>query len=476
MSLDPRRWSLIVKAPALVAALMIVVSAVASYQVLERLSAAQSRNLETLSGAYLDGVTSALLPHLLRDDTWEVFESLERAKGLYRGLNVAVAIVSRLDGTIVASTLPETYRTEEKLPPHVMAEAPVSGLEGATWLTRPLTYQDRGLGTIYVGVDTRELIEERRAVLMTLIATNAFLTIFLAGLGWLLVRRLLRPAETLSAKLEAATSGALSLIPDAALPDPTTEFGRLFRRYNAMAEAVNEREELSAKLAEEETLASLGRLASVVAHEINNPLGGLLNTVDTLKHHGGASDVRGVSLDILERGLQGIRQVVQTMLALYRPDRNPRPLMPHDFEDLRLLIAPELRRRGQFLEWSNELAEPVSPPSGPVRQSTLNLLLNASQASPDGATVRFSVRHALDEAVILVEDSGPGMPEAQQSFLTRPGIANMPTPGLGLWMIKRMVLELGGRIKVEPASTGGARVMVAFPAFALSTEEMRHVA
>ena len=67
------------------------------------------------------------------------------------------------------------------------------------------------------------------------------------------------------------------------IPSAGTETGRLFRGFNRMARAVAEREALVARLADEERLASLGRLASGMAHEINNPLGGLFNAIDTLK-------------------------------------------------------------------------------------------------------------------------------------------------------------------------------------------------
>ncbi len=78
---------------------------------------------------------------------------------------------------------------------------------------------------------------------------------------------------------------------------------RPFAAFNRLASAVADREALSARLAEEERLASLGRLASGMAHEINNPLGGLFNAIDTLKRHGGDRSTRNVTLDLVERGI-----------------------------------------------------------------------------------------------------------------------------------------------------------------------------
>jgi len=243
------------------------------------------------------------------------------------------------------------------------------------------------------------------------------------------------------------------------------EFGRLFRGYNALVRSMKEREDLGKRLAEEKRLGSLGRLASTVAHEINNPLGGLFNALATLRSHGHSSNVRDVSLGLLERGLIGIRDVVRTTLTIYRTDRIARNLAPADIDDVGLLIAPEARRRGIQIKTENTLGEIVPLSSTPIRQAVLNLLLNAVAAAPDGSQVHMSAQASSDLLEITVADRGPGLPQTGAEILKSPTVAPPPLDGggLGLWTTSRLISDIGGQIDVEYPVHGGTAVVVKIP-------------
>jgi signal transduction histidine kinase len=482
LALRPSEWPITAKVPMLVVVLMLAVSAVVTNQVLSRLAESQWRHFDELAASYLDGLSSSLVPAVLREDVWETFDTLDRARNLYQGLKTKGTVVANSSGTILAATDPVAH------PSYSAANAAINArfLSGQpVWhdekrevsgAQRALLYHGRAIGTIYAEFDVADLFSERRTVLWTLIATNALITLGLAAFGYLSVLYILRPVHVLTRHLHQGVASPIVPIPQHRLGPERSEFGQLFRRYNALVQAMSEREQLAGRLAEEERLASLGRLASGLAHEINNPLGGLFNAIDTLKRHGDRPNVRSQSLDLIERGLRGIRDVVRTVLVTYRPEREPRHLTPADIDDMRILMSAEAVRKGVQINWANAVGSEVELPATQVRQILLNLALNAIAASPENDSVDLHISCDDDRLAIEVADRGPGLPSHAQAVLAgSQGPSLAEGSGLGLWMTRRMVAELKGTIDYQPRGEGGTLIRVALPLNAPPMES-RHVA
>ncbi len=462
-----RNFPVTVRAPLLVATLMFIVAAIISQQVLDRLSRTQTDYLSGLTSAYLDGLSGAVSPHVLRRDIWEVFDALDRSKGKYKALRPVETVVADQSGKIIASSDPRKLASPMPVPTIYQkrfsggAVLQFDGQAQRAYVRRNLQYEGRQIGTIYATLDISHLIAERRTVFYELVLTNLALTILLAGIGYLAVRRMLKPVKVLADHLALGAKGQVETIPSALLDQKKSEFGRLFRNYNALARAVQERAELADRLSREERLASLGRLASGMAHEINNPLGGLFNAVDTLQKHGDKAAIRKSSLSLLERGLSGIRDVVSAALATYRPNQNNRDLNTKDIDDLALLLQPELRRRKISLEWKNLVKGNIPVQAAAVRQAILNLLLNAVAASPKGSDIAMRAEVSNDTLIITVNDAGNGLPEKAIEMLTGPKEPAVPVvegSGIGLWMVQRLMAEIGGFIAIGKSQFGGTSI------------------
>lgn len=464
------RIPLTIQVPLIVVALTILVAVVISQVVLQRLAKEQSAGLASLSSAFMDGLTTAVTPGLLTRDSWETFDALDRARQQYEAVHAVFNVVLLPNGEVLAASDPTRFPIGSALPADLMERIGDSaGLvidedQGRAWLARGVVQEGFRIGTVLSEMDISSLLEVRREVLITLLLVNSGLTILFGVGGYLLVRRMIVPVSAIGEKLSAAAQGRLDPIDNRMIEVSSREHAALYKQFNAMVRAQADREAMAAELAKQEQLAMLGRLASSMAHEVNNPLGGLMNAVDTLDAHGDEPAARHRVIDLLRRGLRGIQQVVRAALVTYKTEHHARHLTHADLQDLRFLIQHETGAKKLQLDWSNELPDMLEVDASPVRQIVLNLLLNACHASPEGGTVTF--RAAVDgEAItVSVADDGPGLPPAAMEAIASGGSgesapeASSLARGLGLWTAARLAKRLGGTLVGRSAPKGGALV------------------
>jgi signal transduction histidine kinase len=144
-----------------------------------------------------------------------------------------------------------------------------------------------------------------------------------------------------------------------------------------------------------------------------------------------------------------------------------------DLDDLPFLVQHETSTRRLCLDWQNDIAGPLVIDGPAVRQITLNLLLNACAASPDGDRVTVKVWCCDRQLQIVVADQGAGLPGDMAALLHQDAAAPAPSEnkGLGLWTTGDLVRRLGGRIDVEYPGVG-TRVVVSLP---VASREMPRV-
>jgi signal transduction histidine kinase len=213
-------------------------------------------------------------------------------------------------------------------------------------------------------------------------------------------------------------------------------------------------------------LAALGQLAAVIVHEVKNPLGIIKVSAGALKrraHDDASAELAACVEDEVDR----MDATVRRLLELARPQK-PR-LEPCD---LRVVIRqtldrlqPDLQRSGILVEADLESGGGVQADAEELRRALLNLFLNAREAMPGGGRLSVRLRDAAAAVEIEVEDTGHGMDESTRAQLFRPFFTTRHGgTGLGLALVKRVVEDHGGGIRVESQPGQGSRFTLTLPA------------
>lgn len=307
-------------------------------------------------------------------------------------------------------------------------------------------------------------------------------TILLIGATFLVLRRLvLRPLEQLSEAARSVAEGKPP--PQVPRPRGNDEVGTLVDRFNRMAQEVHEYQTrleervmdalTRAKAAENrlivaQRLAATGTLAAGFAHEINNPLGGVLNALRKLREGELSEERRAEYFDLVFDGLERIRTIVERMLHFAPRRREPSEVDVADAcRRAAGLASHRAERRGIRLDVHAD--RPVGGVIGDAQELTqaiLNLVLNAQDAIPEGraGAVRVEARREGGEAVVEVTDDGVGMdPETARQcvdlfFTTKP-----EGTGLGLAIVQFIVTEHGGTLDIRTERGRGTTVQIRLP-------------
>jgi two-component system, OmpR family, sensor kinase len=467
------------RVPIVAGALILAVALAASHILMSTVAREQEIGVRRIEAVYLDGISTTVYPHVLARNLPNTVEALRRTMWFHQDMSEQRAMIGLPDGSLFADVSGPHANPDGSDPFH---DAGLRGqLErqhgflfdtntGMGWASRAIVRDGTHVADLYVALDLKPLIQERYELRRTLLVATVLAAVGAAGIGFLIVHRMVLPVRLLADRLRRAQAGKLQPVPTDLLPPPSSEYGRLLRGYNDLIDALDEREALTARLAERERESVLGRLAATVAHEVRNPLGGMSTALDTIRKFGDDAVVRSKALDLIERGLWSIRDVVGSVLAFHRMPPDTRKLTADDLDDLRRLIAPELARRHLRLHWRSNIDGTVDVPATETRQIALNLLLNACEASPPGGEIGFEVhtdgrdQTGRTELRLEVVDEGPGLPQSVVTALTQLGVTDPADPprGLGIRVVRDLVRGLGGRI-VAATGNPGSRITLALP-------------
>ena len=301
---------------------------------------------------------------------------------------------------------------------------------------------------------------EREVLALRLLVFLAALTVLVGVAMALYARRVLRPLGQVTERAKAVASGDLKPRQAVASND---EIGELAATFEGMVAAIARANE---ELLATERLATIGKMAAHVTHEIRNPLSSMALNVELLEDDlANASEESRELLRAIRREVERLTELSGQYLSFAR--RGPQRL---EVEDLREVVNEaaefmrrELEQQGVSLDVHNApLPVPARVDEAQIKQALYNLMRNAREAMPTGGRVTVSVNAGTGGGSdVIVEDEGVGLDEATRARLFEPFFTTKRNgTGLGLAITRQIIEAHGGSIAFEPKAPHGTRIWI----------------
>lgn len=295
-------------------------------------------------------------------------------------------------------------------------------------------------------------------IFSSLIAFVTFIAIILLIRQWVT-----NPVRDLLKGIRRVADGDLGHV----IPVGEAELGSLSKAFNKMQAQL---ETSQAQLVTAEKLASIGKLAASVAHEINNPLTGILTFAEDLADEAEPEDPRLDEYKTIQREAIRCREIVRQLLDFSRQVKSDTRSI--DINEILSHTVTFVSKQALFrnIQIESDLQEhlpPVTADSTQLEQVILGILVNASEIMPDGGKINITSATVNwgEEIEVSIQDTGPGIPEGNlrkifEPFFSTKGGSSL---GIGLAVSWNIINQHGGRLEVDSILGNGATFRIVLP-------------
>jgi two-component system NtrC family sensor kinase len=230
-----------------------------------------------------------------------------------------------------------------------------------------------------------------------------------------------------------------------------------------------ELQKMQEALLQSEKLAAMGRLTSQIAHELNNPIYGIMNTLELLKTEIPPESKRRRILELSLSETQRLAEMLRNMLSFSKPEEEKRrPVKINELvEGILLMMEKQMKEANIKMETHFDDGIPeVMASTNQMRQVLLNMFKNAKEAMPKGGTLIIRTSRENNKVLIHIQDTGVGIPEEIRNrifeafFTTKQKVKGV---GLGLSVCYGIIKDHGGEIKVESEEGIGTTFTISLP-------------
>jgi two-component system NtrC family sensor kinase len=243
----------------------------------------------------------------------------------------------------------------------------------------------------------------------------------------------------------------------------------IFKDLRERLRIERELREMQQALLQSEKLAAMGKLTSQIAHELNNPIYGIMNTLELLRTEVPPESKRRRILELSLSETQRLAEMLRNMLSFSKPEEEKRrPVKLNELvEGILLVMEKQMKESNIKVEtYFNETLPEVIASTNQMRQVVLNLVKNAKEAMPKGGSLTVRTRREDDKVMVAIQDTGVGIPEELRDkifeafFTTKQKVKGV---GLGLSVCYGIVKDHGGEIRVESEVDKGTTFTILLP-------------
>lgn len=243
----------------------------------------------------------------------------------------------------------------------------------------------------------------------------------------------------------------------------------IFKDLRERLRIERELREMQQALLQSEKLAAMGKLTSQIAHELNNPIYGIMNTLELLRTEVPPESKRRRILELSLSETQRLAEMLRNMLSFSKPEEEKRrPVKINELvEGILLVMEKQMKESNIKVEtYFDETLPEVMASTNQMRQVMLNLLKNAKEAMPKGGILSVRTSQEDHKVIVAIQDTGVGVPEELRDkifeafFTTKQKVKGV---GLGLSVCYGIIKDHGGEIKVESEVDKGTTFTILLP-------------
>ena len=331
--------------------------------------------------------------------------------------------------------------------------------------------EDKIIGSLYVGLLEEPFNYPQKVIIIFFIIASGITAVTSLILMFFYTRMVTRPIEAIVRMSRENTAGNLSARCNIR---PAGEMGVLCTNLDQMAESIEQfqkkiKRDTQMQILQSEKLASVGRLAAGIAHEINNPLTGILTFTHLLREKKNNSEEDLKDLNVIMQETTRVREIVRNLLDFARQSPSNKEMI--DINEAMVQLLKLIRSQKEFRKiritdnYEANLPE-LFADKNQIQQVFLNLLLNAGEAIQEAGTITITTSLQSESLLISIADSGCGIRKEDIGKIFDPFYTTKPVgkgTGLGLSVSYGIIQQHGGTIKCESVEGQGTTFEILLP-------------